>query len=139
VTRRYVGLGQHRSSLLDGFYLVRVDSAHFRWHARRPSYSLRLTVLEPPESAGSLICAEVECTSKTLWKFGWFLRDFHYDAELLKRDEVDEKLIAGLCGVVKVSHGCNGDASFLNLDGFAPANKWQEMSSTPRSEVRHDL
>jgi len=30
-----------------GIFLVRVDGAQFRWHAHKPFYVLRLSVLEP--------------------------------------------------------------------------------------------
>ena len=74
-------------------------------------------------------------TSKALWKLGWFLRDFLYDSELLGREEVDEKALSGLRGVVKISHATVNGTSLLNLDGFAPASQWEELSSstTPKA------
>jgi hypothetical protein len=36
-------------------------------------------------------------------KLGWFLRDFLYDPELLAHEQVDEKALPGLRGVVKIS------------------------------------
>jgi hypothetical protein len=50
---------------------------------------------------------------------------------LLGREEVDEKALSGLRGVVKVSHGNVNGTSLLNLDGFAPASQWEELSSSP--------
>ncbi|MFQ5875226.1 MAG: hypothetical protein ACE5JL_15700, partial [Dehalococcoidia bacterium] len=58
-----------------------------------------------------------------------FLRDFGYDAELLGRDEVDEKALLGLRGVVKVSRTTVNGRSLLNLDGFASASQWEELSA----------
>jgi hypothetical protein len=92
----------------DGVFLVRVDRAQYRWHAQKPFYTLRLSVLQPNELAGRIISGRLYCTPKALWKLGWFLRDFLYDPELLGRDEVDEKALLGLRGVVKVSHIING-------------------------------
>jgi hypothetical protein len=63
-----------------------------------------------------------------LWKLSWFLRDFGYDAELVDRDEVDERQLVGLTGVVKISHIVFNGTSLLRLDGFAPANRWGELS-----------
>ena len=40
---------------------------------------------------------------KAIWKLGQFLRDFLYDPELLSQDEVDERALCGLTGVVKIS------------------------------------
>ena len=36
-----------RPEIPDGIFLVRVDGAQFRWHARKPFYVLRLHILEP--------------------------------------------------------------------------------------------
>jgi hypothetical protein len=69
-----------------------------------------------------------------MWKLGWFLRDFLYDPELLAHEQVDEKALPGLRGVVKISHHTtiNG-ISLINLDGFAPASQWEELSAVPVS------
>ena len=36
-----------RPEIPDGIFLVRVDGAQFRWHAHKPFYILRLSILEP--------------------------------------------------------------------------------------------
>ena len=64
-----------------------------------------------------------------MWKLCWFLRDFGYDAEMLGRDELDEKSLLGLTGVVKISHAAVHGASLLNVDGFAPATQWEELAA----------
>jgi hypothetical protein len=112
----------------DSVFLVRVEKAQYRWHAQKPFYLLRLSVLEPEEFAGRTISGRVYCTAKALWKLGWFLRDFLYDPESLGREEVDEKALAGLRGVVKISHTIVNGTSLLNFDGFAPASQWEELS-----------
>src|ERR1700758_2490449 len=81
-----------------------------------------------------VISGRVYCTAKALWKLGWFLRDFFYDADLLGRDEVDEKALSGLRGVVKISHTTVNGTSLLNFDGFAPASQWAELSSACSSK-----
>jgi len=113
----------------DGFYLVRINGAQYRWNRQKPYYLLRLSVLEPRALAGRVISARLYCTSRALWKLGWFLRDFLYDPELLSQDEVDEKALAGLRGVVKISHTTVHGTSLLNFDGFAPASQWGTLSS----------
>jgi len=113
----------------DGLLLVRVDRAQYRWHAQKPYYFLRFTVLEPKHLVGRSVTGRVYCTPKALWKLSWFLRDFGYDTELLGRDEIDEKALVGLRGVVKISHVVRNGASLLNLDGFAPVGQWQELST----------
>jgi hypothetical protein len=64
-------------------------------------------------------------------KLGWFLRDFLYDPELLAHEQVDEKALPGLRGIVKISHTLLNGISLVNLDGFAPASQWEELSATP--------
>jgi hypothetical protein len=136
--RRIQGLGDTARSATDqvpdGVFLVRVDKAQYRWHALKPFYVLHLSVLEPRELAGRIISGRVYCTAKALWKLGWFLRDFLYDPELLGREEVDEKALSGLRGVVKISHTTLHRTSVLNFDGFAPASQWEELSfaSSPK-------
>jgi hypothetical protein len=110
-------------------FLVRVERAQYHWHTHKPYYILRLAVLEPVEQAGKTLSGRVYCTAKALWKLGWFLRDFLYDPESLGRDEIDEKALAGLRGVVKISHCIASGTSLLNFDGFAPASQWEELSS----------
>ena len=119
----------------DGLFLVRVDQAHYRWHAHKPYYLLRFAALEPQQLAGRSITGRVYCTPKALWKLSWFLRDFGYDTELLARDEVDEKNLVGLRGVVKISHSVMNGTSLLNLDGFAPASQWEELSAALPADV----
>ena len=120
-----------RPEIPDGVYLVRVNGAQFRWHATKPFYVLRLTVLEPSSLAGQPIVGRLYCTQKAMWKLGWFLRDFLYDPELLAHEQVDEKALPGLRGVVKISRTVVNGISLINLDGFAPASQWEELSSTP--------
>ena len=115
----------------DGLYLVRVDGAQYRWHAQKPFYVLRLSILEPKAFAERTITSRLYCTPKAMWKLGWFLRDFLYDPELLSQNEVDERALRGLVGVVKISHTVINGIRLPNLDGFAPASKWQELSATP--------
>ena len=123
----------------DGVFLVRVDRAQYRWHAQKPFYLLRLSILEPRDLAGRTISGRLYCTAKAMWKLGWFLRDFVYDPDLFGRDEVDEKALAGLRGVVKISQTTVNGLALTNLEGFAPASQWEELSITaapkPGSEV----
>lgn len=116
------------SAVPDGTYLVRVDGAQFRWHAQKPFYVLRLTVLEPTRLAGESIVGRLYCTHKAIWKLGWFLRDFLYDPELLAHEQVDEKALPGLRGVVRISHTVVSGIVLMNLDGFAPASQWEALA-----------
>jgi hypothetical protein len=129
-----------RPEIPDGIFLVRVDGAQFRWHSTKPFYVLRLFVLEPRALTGQSIVGRLYCTQKAMWKLGWFLRDFLYDPELLAHEQVDEKALRDLRGVVKISHTMINGISLINLDGFAPASQWEELSaSSVSSPTRPDL
>jgi hypothetical protein len=130
--RRFQGLHQAdqsaASEIPEGVFLVRVQRAQYRWHPQKPFYLVRFSVLEPLQFEGRTFCARLYCTAKALWKLTWLLRDFGYDAELLGHDEVDDKNLAGLRGVVKISHTVLNGTTLLNLDGFAAASQWEELS-----------
>jgi hypothetical protein len=119
---------QDRDSLLEGLFLVRVDGASYRWHPQKPFLSVRFVVLEPESFAGRSIAGRLYCTERALWKLNWFLRDFGYDRDLLGRDEVDEKALLNLQGVLRTSHVTLNGRSFQNLEAFAPAAEWEELS-----------
>ena len=129
--RRFAGLQETNTAgdTPDGIYLVQVQKAEYQWHPQKPFYILRLFVLEPKELSGQSISGRLYCTPKALWKLGWFLRDFLYDPDLLGSEEIDEKALLGLRGVVKISHTTLNGRSLLNFDGFAPASHWEELSS----------
>jgi hypothetical protein len=139
VKRRIQGLHEAdqsaASQLRDGLLLVRVERAHHRWDSRKPFYFLRFSILEPTDLTGRSVAGRLYCTAKALWKLNWFLRDFGYDAELLGRDEIDDKNLVGLRGVIKISQTVVNGTSLLNLDGFAPASEWERVSSSPPASL----
>jgi hypothetical protein len=85
--------------------------------------------------AGQPIVGRLYYTQKAMWKLGWFLRDFLYDPELLAHEQVDEKALRDLRGVVKISHTVINGISLINLDGFAPASQWEELSTSQISSA----
>ena len=121
---------ESRPAVPDGLFLARVESAQHRWHQQKPFYVLRLSILEPKQFAGLPIISRLYCTPKAMWKLGWFLRDFLYDPELLSQDEIDERALRSLIGVVKISHTVANGISVVNFDGFAPASQWEELSAS---------
>ena len=129
------------NSVPDGLVLVRVQGAQYRWHTYKHYYVIRFAVLEPKQLAGCLITGRLYCSTRAMWKLSWFLRDFGYDTELLNKDEIDDKALVGLEGIVKISHVIVHGLSLLNLDGFAAASRWEELSPSsiadplPGSEV----
>jgi hypothetical protein len=135
------GESKRLDDTLEGPFLVRVDRVFFRWHPHRPFYVLRFAVLEPTEHEGHLFEGRLYCSPKALWKLRWFLRDFGYEQDLIARDEVDEKALLGLRGIVRISHTTLNRRTFLNLSGFASASEWDEISvPVMRSQaVPHDV
>ena len=138
--RRFQGLHEAdpsaRNEVPEGLFLVRVARTQYRWHPNKPYYSVRFNLLEPKAYSGQSITGRIYCTSKALWKLTWFLRDFGYDPELFSHDEIDDRRLVGLQGVVKISRFVLNGARVLNFDGFAPAAKWQELSSPADSSRR---
>jgi len=137
--RQFPGLAEiaHDSQpeIPDGVFLVRVAGVQFRRHAHKPFYVLRLSILEPRTFTGRSVVGRLYCTQKAIWKLGWFLRDFLYDPELLVHEQVDERALPGLRGVVKISHTVIRGVSLINFDGFAPASQWEALSAAPVSSA----
>ena len=136
--RRFPGLHTEPNRVddsLEGIFLVRVDRAYYRWHSQKPFFILRFAILEPKELASHRISGRLYCTQKSLWKLNWFLRDFGYDPDLLGRDEVDEKALIGLTGVLRTGRKSLAGRSFLNLDAFAPPVEWEFISKDARECV----
>jgi hypothetical protein len=131
--KRYIsGLNQANGSsegVPEGLLLVQVERAQYCWHAHKPYYLLRFVVMEPKPFAGNIVTGRLYCIPKALWKLNWFLRDFGYDTELIVREEIDDKALVGLRGVVKITHSVVSGTSLLNLDGFATASQWGELSA----------
>ena len=92
-----------------------MDRAYYRWHPQKPFFILNFTVFEPKDLASRKISGRLYCTEKSLWKLNWFLRDFGYDTDLLGRDEVDEKALLGLTGVLRTNRKSFAGRIFLNL------------------------
>jgi hypothetical protein len=120
---------QDPETSFEGSFLVRVDRAAYRWHSQKPFLELRFSVLEPKESESRSFSGRLYSTERALWKLNWFLRDFGYDVELLARDQVDEKALLNLRGVVRTSHTTLNGRTYQNLDAFAPAGEWETFSS----------
>jgi hypothetical protein len=121
---------------LEGLFLVRVDRVNYRWHPQKPCYLIRFVVLEPDGLRSRHISGRLYCTPKALWRLNWFLRDFGYDRDLLGRDEVDERALVGLKGVIRASCKTLAGRSFQNLDGFAPSIEWEGLSKDRGEEIR---
>jgi len=119
---------------LEGLFLARVEWASYRWHPNRPFLAIRFVVLEPESSERRSFSGRLYSTERALWKLNWFLRDFGYDPELLNQDQIDEKALVNLRGVVRTSHVTLNGRTFQNLEAFAPVADWEELSCSEPSE-----
>jgi hypothetical protein len=115
---------------IEGLFLVRVDQARYRWHPQKPFVEIRFVILEPKPFDGQLFSGRLYCTERALWKLNGFLRDFGYDAQLLKDDQVDEKALFNLRGVIRTSYITLNGRSYQNLDAFAPQADWEALDCT---------
>src|SRR5207253_1698914 len=66
----------------------------------------------------------------------WFLRDFGYDAQLLKDDRVDDKALLHLRGVVRTSYTTLNGRSYQNLEAFAPEADREALDCTSLAESK---
>ena len=97
---------------------------------------VRFVVLEPESFERRSFSGRLYCTERALWKLNWFLRDFGYDMELLSQDQMDEKALINLRGVVRTTHVTLNGHTFQNLEAFAPEAEWEELSRTETTETQ---
>ena len=114
---------------LEGRFLVSVQRASYRWHPQKPFLALEFALLEPSSFHGRSFSGRIYCTERALWKLNWFLHDFGYDPNLLCRDQIDEKALLNLRGVVRTTFTKLNGHSYQNLDAFAPAAEWEGFSA----------
>jgi hypothetical protein len=134
--RRVQGVGElarRDDEVPDGVYLVQVRAVRYEHNRAKPFYRVHFAVLEPAPVAGRVISGRLYCTPKALWKLGWFLRDFGYDPDQLDRDELDDKAVLGLRGVIKISRAVVNGRTLLNLDALAPAAAWDGIGPSSLS------
>jgi hypothetical protein len=124
---------QNGESPLEGLFLVRVERASYRWHPQKPFFAIRFVVLEPECFANHSLSGRLYCTERALWKLNWFLRDFGYDRDLLTEDQVDEKSLVNLRGVLRTTHVTLNGRTFQNLEAFAPEVDWEELSGAEKT------
>jgi len=120
---------------LEGRFLGRVQRASYRWHPQKPFLALEFVILEPASFNACCFSGRIYCTERALWKLNWFLQDFGYDPDLLSRDQIDEKALLNLRGVVRTTFARVNGHSYQNLDAFAPAEEWAAFHSAPENQA----
>jgi hypothetical protein len=123
------GLSQERERipLVEGLYRARVVRFELAGHAAKPCRAATFLILDPPQYAGRHIRTRLYCHERALWKLRWFLSDFGYDAGLLAADELDDRRVVGLEGVIRLAHWGSDGHRRLDVQGFAPAERWAEL------------
>lgn len=135
-----LSVGPLHQGPLVGAFLVRVAKVSYRWHPQKPFFAVQFSVLEPKAQEGQTFSGRLYCSAKALWKLSWFLRDFGYDTDLLHQDELDEKALLNLRGIVRTLPVSVNGHSYQNLEAFAPTSEWDSLyCDVSTEEVRDDV
>ena len=97
-------------------------------HAPKPCRAATFLILEPAPYAGRFVRTRLYCHERAIWKLRWFLNDFNYDAELLAADELDDRRVVGLEGVIRLAYWGSDGHRRLDVQGFAPSERWGDLS-----------
>ena len=119
------------SPLIEGSYRARVVRFGPAGHAAKPCLAATFLILEPAPYAGRSVRTRLYCHDRALWKLRWFLHDFNYDAELLAADELDDRRVVGLEGVIRLAYWGTDGSRRLDVEGFAPSERWAELCQAP--------
>jgi hypothetical protein len=127
------GLSQvpEKISLLEGTYRARVVRFAPAGHAAKPCRAATFLILEPAPYAGRYVRTRLYCHERALWKLRWFLVDFNYDPELLAADQLDDRRVVGLEGIIRLAYWGEDGQRRLDVQGFAPSERWSEMAVQP--------
>ena len=101
------GLSQQieRAPLVEGLYRARVVRFEPAGHAPNPCRVVSFLILAPDRFAGRHVRTRLYCHERALWKLRWFLSDFGYDSELFASEELDDRRVIGLEGVIRLAYG----------------------------------
>ena len=124
---------------LNGFFLVKVENASYRWHPQKPFLMIRFAILQPEGHRDQAFSGRIYCSQRALWRLSWFLRDFGYDQELLAREQLDEKALANLKGIVRTSVTRFRGGFYQTLEGFAPAADWEHIPQPQQAEASREI
>jgi hypothetical protein len=127
---RIQGLSQSnkRKPLVEGKYRARVVRFEPAGHAAKPCRTATFLSLDPTAHSGRYVQTRLCCHDRALWKLRWFLSDFGYDAELMAAEELDDRRVVGLEGVIRLAYWGTDGHRRLDVQGFAPADRWPEVS-----------
>ncbi len=126
--------GNERKPLIEGLYRARVVRCEPAGHAAKPCRTVTFLVMEPAEYAGRYVRTRLYCHERALWKLRWFLSDFGYDRELMAAEELDDKRVVGLEGVIRLDYWGGDGHRRLDVQGFARSERWAELMRGSQSE-----
>ncbi|PYU97656.1 MAG: hypothetical protein DMG10_30290 [Acidobacteria bacterium] len=134
---RIQGLSQPNQSklLVEGLYRARVVRFEPAGHAAKPCRRATFLILEPAAYSGLHIRTRLYCHDPALWKLRWFLSDFGYDAELLAAEELDDRRVVGLEGVIRLGYWGSDGHRRLDVEGFAATERWPEISQETQASA----
>lgn len=134
------GLSQlsERIPPVEGLYRARVVRFEPAGHAAKPCRAATFLTLDPPQYAGRHVRTRLYCHERALWKLRWFLSDFGYDTDLLAAEELDDRCVVGVEGVIRLAYWGTDGHRRLDVQGFAPAERWADLcrESQPVSASR---
>jgi hypothetical protein len=124
------GLSQvsERVPLAEGLYRARVVRFEFAKHSPKPCRTATFVILDPSHYLGRHVRTRLYLHERALWKLRWFLLDFGYDSELFNADELDDRRVLGLEGVIRLAYWGTDGQKRLDVEGFAPVSRWDELS-----------
>ena len=124
------GLNQasERKPLVEGLYRARVVRFEPAGHAAKPCRTATFLILEPTAYSGRYVRTRLYCHERALWKLRWFLSDFGYDPGLMAVEELDDRRVVGLEGVIRLAYWGTDGHRRLDVQGFAPLDRWAELS-----------
>ena len=120
-----------KTPLVEGLYRARVVRFEPAGHAPNPCRAATFLILEPPGFAGRHVRTRLYCHERAIWKLRWFLSDFRYDPELMAAEELDDRRVVGLEGVIRLAYWGADGRKRLDVQGFAPSERWEELSREP--------
>ena len=117
-----------KTPLVEGLYRARVVRFEPAGHAPNPCRAATFLILEPPGFAGRHVRTRLYCHERAIWKLRWFLSDFRYDPELMAAEELDDRRVVGLEGIIRLAYWGADGRKRLDVQGFAPSERWEELS-----------
>jgi hypothetical protein len=135
---RIQGLSQpnERKLLVEGLYRARVVRFEPAGHAAKPCRRATFLILEPAAYCGLHVRTRLYWHDRALWKLRWFLSDFGYDTELMAAEELDDRRVVGLEGVIRLAYWGSDAHRRLDVEGFAPTERWPERSQEGQASGR---